>query len=181
MSLIRGFPIIAPVTTGIVAESLLGPQGDTLQNTFAGFWSFSGGILVAAANGVRASGAYEILGSASNGLFIDAVGGQSLTAIMLRNNMTAASTSTNFVMDTNGVNRSAGNLLAIQNNSAQVFKVDWAGRVFYKVPNSAPTDADIGTSQITWYLNEAGNTLNCRIRYSDGTTLKSFTTPLALT
>lgn len=181
MSFIRGLPTSAPITTGIVAESLLGANGNTITNTFAGFWSISGGIIVNPLSGVRATGAYEILGSAASGLILDATGGQATTGVLFRSNMTAASANTNFTLDTNGVNRSAGNLFALQNNSAQVFKVDWAGRVFYKVPNSAPTDADIGTSQITWYLNEAGNTLNCRIRYSDGVTLKSLTTPLALT
>ena len=51
------------------------------------------------------------------------------------------------------------------------------GRVFQGAPNSAPSDADLGNGQITAYLNQAGNALTFRVRYSD-TTLKTGTVAL---
>lgn len=57
-------------------------------------------------------------------------------------------------------------------------KVGTTGRLFATVPNSAPTDSDIMTSGVTFYLNEAGNTLVFRVRYSDGTTVKAGTVAL---
>ena len=57
-------------------------------------------------------------------------------------------------------------------------KVDTAGRLFQKTPASAPTDGDLMAGSITAYLNEAGNTLTFRVKYADGTTLKSGTVAL---
>lgn len=42
-------------------------------------------------------------------------------------------------------------------------------RLFYGVPNSAPTDGDLGNSMVTAYLDQAGNALKFRVRYSDAT------------
>jgi hypothetical protein len=41
-------------------------------------------------------------------------------------------------------------------------------RLLFGVPNSAPTDADISNNFCTAYLDEAGNKLKFRVRYSDG-------------
>lgn len=41
-----------------------------------------------------------------------------------------------------------------------------------KVATAAPTDANLNNQTVTVYLNEAGNKLMFRIKYSDGT-LKS--------
>lgn len=51
------------------------------------------------------------------------------------------------------------------------------GRVFQGAPNSAPSDADLGNGQITAYLNEAGDALTFRVRYSNAT-LKTGTVAL---
>lgn len=52
------------------------------------------------------------------------------------------------------------------------------GRLLLNAPNSAPTDADIPTSAVSFYLDEVGNNLKVRVRYSDGTTLKTGTVVL---
>ena len=46
-------------------------------------------------------------------------------------------------------------------------------RVALAAPASAPTDANLAASQVSAILDESGHTLNFRVRYSDGTTLKS--------
>lgn len=56
--------------------------------------------------------------------------------------------------------------------------VVFGDRLYYNTPNSAPTDGNIPTSAVSWYLNEAGNLLSVRVRYSDGTTLKTGTVAL---
>ena len=47
------------------------------------------------------------------------------------------------------------------------------GRTFINIPNSAPTDADLNANQVTAYLDEANNKLMWRVKYTDGTTMKS--------
>ncbi len=51
------------------------------------------------------------------------------------------------------------------------------GRMLYGVSNIAPIDGDIPNSHVTAYLDEVGNTLTFRVRYSDGT-LKTGTVAL---
>jgi len=48
------------------------------------------------------------------------------------------------------------------------------GRIYVKVPNSAPTDGNLANSNITFYLDEANNAIKARIKYSNGT-LKTLT------
>lgn len=43
------------------------------------------------------------------------------------------------------------------------------GRSTLGAPNSAPTDGDLANSQLSFYLNQAGNQLLVRVKYSDGT------------
>ena len=50
-------------------------------------------------------------------------------------------------------------------------------RFYSTVPDSAPTDANLDNSQMTFYLDEASNALKVRVRYSDGT-LKTGTVAL---
>lgn len=52
------------------------------------------------------------------------------------------------------------------------------GRTFQAAPASAPTDGNLAAAQITFYLDESGNNLKIRVRYSDGTTLKTGTVAL---
>jgi hypothetical protein len=47
------------------------------------------------------------------------------------------------------------------------------GRLMVTTPNAAPTDADIAASQVTLYLDETANKLHFRVKYADGTTLKT--------
>lgn len=56
---------------------------------------------------------------------------------------------------------------------------EWAdgsvGRVALSAPSSAPTDAHIAASQVSFYVDESGNNLMCRVSYSDGATYKTGT------
>jgi hypothetical protein len=54
-----------------------------------------------------------------------------------------------------------------------------AKRLFAGVPNSAPADGLLAASQVTFYLNEAGNTLVVKVKYADGTTVKTGTVAIA--
>lgn len=56
---------------------------------------------------------------------------------------------------------------------------DGTGQVNLGCPPADPTTTKIGNSQISFYLNEGGNTLNAIVKYSNGT-VKHITTPLAL-
>ena len=47
------------------------------------------------------------------------------------------------------------------------------------VPAAAPADADIGTSEMRFWVDETTHTLKIRVRYSDGVTLKTGEVPLA--
>jgi len=53
-----------------------------------------------------------------------------------------------------------------------------AGRTYQATPATAPTDGNIGAAQISFYLDEAGNNLKVRVKYSNGTTLKTGTVAL---
>lgn len=48
-----------------------------------------------------------------------------------------------------------------------------AGRFACAAPASAPTDAHLAASQISFYMDEGGNKLHVRVKYADGTTLKT--------
>ncbi len=52
------------------------------------------------------------------------------------------------------------------------------GRQFLNAAATAPTDADIPTAAVSWYLDESLNNIKVRVRYSDGTTLKTGTLAL---
>jgi hypothetical protein len=44
-----------------------------------------------------------------------------------------------------------------------------SGRTFLGTPATAPTDVDLDQEMISFYLDEATNTLKVRVRYSNGT------------
>ena len=78
------------------------------------------------------------------------------------------------------------NLLYIANSSTTtpLIKGDFAnaklwhyGRIFQNTPASAPTDSDLANGQVSFYLDEAGNNLKVRVKYSSGT-LKTATVAL---
>ncbi len=52
------------------------------------------------------------------------------------------------------------------------------GRLIVSAPNSAPNDANLSATQISFYMDESGNNLKVRVRYSNGTTLKTGTLAL---
>jgi hypothetical protein len=52
------------------------------------------------------------------------------------------------------------------------------GRVIDSAPNSAIADAELPASASSFYLNEAGNTLTVKVKYADGTTVKTGTIAL---
>lgn len=54
-----------------------------------------------------------------------------------------------------------------------------AGRNFLGTPNSPPVDGDIASAQMSLYLDESSNTMKVRVKYSDGSTLKTGTIALA--
>jgi hypothetical protein len=51
------------------------------------------------------------------------------------------------------------------------------GANVHNTPATAPTDANLKPGQISWYLDEAGNNLKARVKYSNGT-LKTATIAL---
>ena len=53
------------------------------------------------------------------------------------------------------------------------FKAHIAGRLAHGVPATAPTDADLSAGQVSAYLDETAHKLLFRVKYADGTTLKS--------
>ena len=50
--------------------------------------------------------------------------------------------------------------------------------VMLSTPNSAPVDADLNAASVEFYLDEAGNNLKVRVKYTDGVTLKTGTIAL---
>ena len=55
------------------------------------------------------------------------------------------------------------------NNVAPLFLLHCSGTLCQGVPNSAPTDANIGSSEMTAYVDQTAHTLLFRVKYSDGT------------
>lgn len=53
-----------------------------------------------------------------------------------------------------------------------------AGRMIGTALNSAIADGNLAASQFSFYLNEAGNTLTVKVKYADGTTVKTGTIAL---
>lgn len=137
--------------------------------------------VLTSATGVRFINAHSIIGNA-NDLSIIAGNGVTDTMIKLVGRLqagTTTATSADVILNSTNT-RTAGWLAQVQNNTVSKMSVKFDGRLFVTVPNSAPTDADLLASQVTFYLIEASNTLQMRVKYSDGTTLKSLTTALAL-
>jgi hypothetical protein len=118
------------------------------------------------------------------GLVVVAASGQSAKLAVLK-----GVTSTAAVRDMAAFHASwATSTDASRKGRATISACDWTGtdreglriesdganaRVSIAVPASAPTDANILAGQVAIWLDEAGNKLKFRVRYSDGTTLKS--------
>lgn len=90
-------------------------------------------------------------------------------------------TNGNAVDSTGGtVQTGAGNCLIISDNDpakTAYFKFT-GGRFYCNAPATATTDAELGAGDVSFYLDEAGNNLKVRVRYSNGTTLKTATIAL---
>lgn len=74
-----------------------------------------------------------------------------------------------------------GRLLLGRNagDTADLFKFLVDGRGVFAAPNSAVADADLQASSLSFYLNEAGNTVVVKAKYADGTTIKTGTIAIA--
>ena len=102
------------------------------------------------------------------------------SGIDVEGNRSAASTSED-VRIASLATRTAGTIMSVENPGATIvagLRSRWDGRQMYGVPNSAPVDADLNASNVTAYLNEAGNLLLFRVKYADGATLKLGTVAL---
>jgi hypothetical protein len=77
-----------------------------------------------------------------------------------------------------GPNATEGIIRFFTGNETERLRLTNDGFIFQRAPSSAPTDGDIPNNFIVCYLNEAGNELKIRVRYSDGT-LKLATIALA--
>lgn len=187
----------APTPSGILYVDASGNLGQ-------GPWKFDGsGNLIAstdATNDIGASGATRpknlflsgnitMVGSITLGArtqlldiaapFIAAcLRGQGSAGAALRGNRSGADTANGPDVFTDTLNtRTAGFIFAVMNNAARRLSVNYEGRAFITVPNSAPVDGDLQNNEITWYLIEGSNTLQARLKYSTGAA-KSLTTAL---
>lgn len=142
----------------------------------SGSYLYSSGGFVAssASSGVRCTGGFDITASGGAAFF----DGGGSNRVALRSSLVAGSTSTDVTLQSL-TTRTAGNLLSVINNTATKLKVDWAGRLFSTVPNTAVTDGDVGASQMSSYVDEVGHNLKIRVCYADGTTYKLATIALA--
>ncbi len=85
-----------------------------------------------------------------------------------------------------GYSETGSDRLYIANSTANVLiygefdtaKLKFNARVLQNAPATAPDDADLANGQVSFYLDEAGNNLKVRVRYSNGT-LKTGTVALA--
>ena len=99
------------------------------------------------------------------------------------NNDTGQTSTSGFSVGYDGSSSSAivwhreNELLRFTTNNAEVMRM-LGTYMYHQAPNAAPSDGNIPTQYVSFYLNEAGNTLNVRVRYSDGTTLKTGTIAL---
>lgn len=97
----------------------------------------------------------------------------------LTGNLAAGATADADVILAAAATRTAGFLVAMGNAApngilgTRKWGLKFDGRTFVGVLNSAPTDADLQASEVSWYLDEATNTLKARVKYADGTTLKT--------
>lgn len=163
--------------TGGASAIILNNGGTTLtENT--GFLVCSGGYLCNNAGlGFRDAGGSFTLVTSGSTCFLAA--NSSGVDVTIRGLLAAGTAGTGADVTLSSTNtRTAGWLAKIDNLGATVVRkwgIKFDGRVFEKVPASAPTDADLQASEVTWYLDEAGNNLKARIKYADGTTLKTAT------
>jgi hypothetical protein len=124
-------------------------------------------------------------GSGSGVFMLRVVGGSGITRI---ENNTIQLTTGNLVIGTDSgdivphptgdIRPWADNDMSLGQASFRWQEGHYAGRLYYGVPNSAPTDGNIGVATVTAYLDEAGNNLKFRVKYANGTTLKTGTVAL---
>ena len=80
-----------------------------------------------------------------------------------------------------GVNNFLGNkdgLADIHGSNYSIIAPLSGGAVALSAPSSAPTDGDLNNSNISFYLDQSGNNLKVRVKYSNGT-LKTATIALS--
>lgn len=181
------------VTTAGVARWHVNASGHLLATTDASFdigasganrprsGFFSGGITTGANVTFGSLLANLITRGAPNRAGIEAA---SANYTYLVGNLTAGSTTDCDVILGSGTNKSAGRTFCVSKNMStggigtRLFTIMFDSRANIGVPASAPTDADLQASEVSFYLDEVGNALKARVKYADGTTLKTGTVAL---
>ena len=65
------------------------------------------------------------------------------------------------------------------NGGAYLLRFKTTGVMVQQLVGSATADASLGASTMSFWLNEAGNALTVKVKYADGTTIKSGTIALS--
>lgn len=80
-------------------------------------------------------------------------------------------------------NATAAKDVGLERVAASILKLTDGGtgysRFVIGAPNSAIADANLGAGSLSFYMNEAGNLLTVKVKYADGTTIKTGTIPVA--
>jgi len=76
----------------------------------------------------------------------------------------------------------SGSSRAAAGHAARLYGLDRlkvTGRSYLGTPATAPTDTDLSNGSISLYLDETNSTLKVRVKFANGTTLKTATIALA--
>lgn len=171
-----------------VATRLRNPNGLTLSALTAAIWQSSGGYYAADGTiGFRSPGVFEFTGSSALTL-LQATAGTDQN-IHLSTSQGATSTADSVRAGPATDPSVARNLFAVGVGLTGSFAVRGLrvyqdasdrGYLIMGAPDAAVADAALSASQGAWYVSEAGNTVNFKVKYADGTTVKTLTTPLPL-
>ena len=93
-------------------------------------------------------------------------------------NPNASSRSTGAVFYANN-DTVASSYAMLEVENTQRFKLDGSGNAFLTAPAAAAADGLLATSSVHFWVNEATNALTFKVKYSNGTTVKSGTVALA--
>jgi len=169
------------------SQFLFSSTGDPTSSPDTGLKRSSAGV-VTVTNGSTGFGSLLLTaGATSTTPFVArGIASQSATLIQLQGESSTTAGRAQAEVDTAWVDstdatRKARLILRAWDTSAREVARGWsdgAGRFAAAAPASAPTDAQIGTSQVTFYLDESGHNLKFRVLYSDGTTFKTGTVAL---
>ena len=132
----------------------------------------AGNLRCVSTNGVIMANSHQLRGNGTN---VEIIAGNGVvdTMVKLQGRLqaaTATGTSADVFVDTTNT-RTAGFIFQLKNNTTRKWAAKFDGRIFSGLLNSAPTDADLQNSEISWYLDEATPAVKARIKKSDGTFL----------